>query len=146
MSKLDILMQRQCSQKSSAFLLPFSPLLLCRGPHRYHALASSQEVSHRHHFAPLVPWWPPSCLRTSLSPSPAASQSTAGCCLLSRECCLHWGKQTEPVTGTVSGIVHARKTLHQDSAMIFSFLEHHQATKCSGSCLSLQREAAIPLQ
>lgn len=31
--------------------------------------------------------------------------------------------------------------MHQDSAIIPSFPEHHQATKCTGSCLSLQREA-----
>lgn len=106
------------SLKSLAFLLPFSPLPLGKAPHRYHALASSQEASRMHHFAPLVLLLPLSCLMSSLltsllSPSPAASQNTADYCLLSHECCLHWEK-----THRISNFCISQELLTQTSFCI----------------------------
>lgn len=147
-ANLTILMQRQRSRKSKA--LPFS--------YHFHPFTSAEgliditlwqvvkrsligtTLHHGFRCGHCLVWGLLSLLLQQLLKVP----QIAACSLMSAV--FIGTKHTEPVTGTVSGIVNARKSLHQDSAIILSFLEHHQATKCSGSCLSLQREAGVLLQ
>lgn len=146
---------QKAAQSGNSFLLPFSPLHLCKGPHRYHALANSQEASHRLHFAPRLLWLSQSCLLTCLSPSPlfpspAASQSTSDYCLLSHECCLHWEKKETVIFVAVG----TNKSLFQDSnnsshPKASSGKQRHwlqSALKINTGSLSLQRRGAHRIQ